>query len=94
MPGQGSGATPGSCSSAGPFLQLLRALGPEDQLELGRIAETHPVSRPILLSRLMMLCKGVAGKRVCSVCADDPARCFMRRAGSCWALRRPPSLRL
>ena len=41
--GHSSGGTPGSCPSAGPSLQLLRALGPEDRLQLGRIAETHPV---------------------------------------------------
>lgn len=41
-----SGATPGSCSSMGPSLQLLQALGPEHELELSRIAETHPVRQP------------------------------------------------
>ncbi|CAL5222109.1 g4421 [Coccomyxa viridis] len=40
--GHSSGATPGSCSSAGPSLQLLQALGPEDQLQLSHIAEMHP----------------------------------------------------
>ena len=42
-----SRATPGSCSSVGPSLRLLQALGPEHELELTRIAETHPVRQLI-----------------------------------------------
>lgn len=50
--GIGGASTPGSCSSEGPSLPLLRALGPEDKLQLDRIAETHPVRKihSILLS--------------------------------------------
>ncbi len=53
--GHSSGATPGSCSSVGPSLQLLQALGPEDQLQLSRIAETHPVSELLVTSASMTM---------------------------------------